>query len=84
MLRVLVGVHRAAEDHHRVPAARLARRAIPVRDDPAVELVASLDDDLLEEPATTGLRRVVDDREHAHRPIVGARLAYALPALEQA
>ena len=66
VLGVLVGVHRAAEDHHGVPARRIAGRGVAVRDDPAVEVVAPLDDDALEEPAATRDGRVVDDREDAH------------------
>ena len=61
---VLVGVHRAAEDHHRA-VARGRLRLAPERDDPALEVVPRGLGDLVEDAArNTG---PVRDRQHAHR-----------------
>ena len=70
MLCVLVGVHRAAEDHHGVPASGIAGRGVAVRHDPPVEMISPVDDDALEQTAPTRDGRVVDDREHAHAATV--------------
>ena len=66
MLAVLIGMHRAAEHHHCVPPGRIPGCCVAVRDDPTVEVIAALDDDVLEQPSAAGDGRVVDDREHAH------------------
>ena len=52
VLRILVGVHGAAEDHDRVPLGRVAGRRVAVHHDPAFELVPLVGRDSLEEPAT--------------------------------
>ncbi len=70
MLRVLVGVHRAPEDHHGVPAPRIAGGGVAVRHEPPVEVISPVDDDALEQTAPTRDGRVVDDREHAHAATV--------------
>ncbi len=72
VLGVLVRVHRPAEDHDRVPAPRVVGRRVAFGDDPAVEVVASLDDRALEQPAAARGGGVVDDGEDAHRATVSA------------
>ena len=66
MLRVLVRVHGPTEDHDRVPLPHRSRSLAALGDDPAVQMVATLDDGALEQAASTRRRRVVDDRENAH------------------
>ena len=78
VLAVLVGVHRAAEHHDRVVVFRSVEGRGVVRDADAVEPVAALLDDVLEQPAATRRGGLVDDREDAH----GASLA-PLPAFEE-
>jgi hypothetical protein len=58
-------MHGAAEDHHRVPGARVAEGGLAVRDDPPVELVTPFDDGSLEDPAAARHGPVVDDRARA-------------------
>ncbi len=61
---VLIRVHRAAEDHHRVVArGRIGRSAVGHR--PPLERVPTRLDRLVEDAARNG--RAVVDREHAHR-----------------
>ena len=66
VLGVGVRVHRAAEDHDRVPRAGVAGRRAAVRGEPAVEPVAALADDALEQAAAAGLGVLVDNGEDAH------------------
>ena len=70
---VLVGVHRAPEDHHGVPAPGSPGAASPFATIHRSRWSARLDDDALEEPAATRDGRVVDDREHAHPATVARR-----------
>ena len=72
VLGVLVGVHRPAEDHDRVPAPRIVGGRVALGDDPAVKVVTSLDDRALEQPAPARGVGVVDDGEDAHRATVSA------------
>ena len=67
MLGVLVGMHRAAEDHDRVVPLRVVeRRGVVVRDAHPLEPVAALLDEILEQAAAAGRSGLVDDREDAH------------------
>ena len=72
VLRVLIGVHGAAEDHDRVPFRRVARRLGAVGREPAVEALAPLERDPFEQPAAAGLAVLVDDGQDAHVPTVSA------------
>ena len=66
MLGVLVRVHRAAEDHDRVVALRRVGLRTAVDRDPALQHVAALPDEVLEQAPAAGRRGLVDDREDAH------------------
>ena len=66
MLGVLVRVHRAAEDHDRVVALRRVGLRTAVDGDPALQHVAALPDEVLEQAPAAGRRGLVDDREDAH------------------
>ena len=67
MLGVLVGVHRAAEDHDRVvPLRCVQRRHVVLHHHDPLEPVAALLDEILEQPTAAGRAGLVDDREDAH------------------
>ena len=65
MLPLLVDVHRAAVDDHRVVRLDGTRRIAALDDEPLVELVPLVAHDVVEHLAAH--LRTVDDREHPHR-----------------
>ena len=73
MLRVLVRVHRPAEDHDRVVSLRRVERRRVVIEAKALEPISSLLDDVLEQAASARRGRLVDDGEDAHRGSVARR-----------